>query len=178
MIKMKMIKMEMISIDQVDKIFCRWLQNEWLTSHRARRGAESWWSLSKHRENNCGWFYLMVRSYVGILHLDHCHRWVEKPAKQFLQTMTLGSQERLSRQVRTEIGFHLWIGFYFIMFLVSAQLFLPCHNLLNLLAAVEVLAGLGAVLGLLLLLGDGLHHLQEQLQPLLVADEALRVSPF
>ena len=64
------------------------------------------------------------------------------------------------------------------MFLVSAQLFLPCHNLLNLLAAVEVLAGLGAVLGLLLLLGDGLHHLQEQLQPLLVADKALRVSPF
>ena len=66
------------------------------------------------------------------------------------------------------------------MFLVSAQLFLPCHNLLNLLAAVEVLASLGAVLGLLLLLGDGdgLHHLQEQLQPLLVADKALRVSPF
>ena len=64
------------------------------------------------------------------------------------------------------------------MFLILAQLFLPGHNLLDLLAAVEVLAGLGAVLGLLLLLGDGLHHLQEQLQPLLVADKALRVSPF
>ena len=64
------------------------------------------------------------------------------------------------------------------MLLILAQLFLPGHNLLDLLAAVEVLAGLGAVLGLLLLLGDGLHHLQEQLQPLLVADKALRVSPL
>ena len=64
------------------------------------------------------------------------------------------------------------------MFLVSAQLFLSGNDFLHLLTAVEVLAGLGAVLGLLLLLGDCLHNLQKQLQPLFVAYKALRVSPF
>ena len=73
---------------------------------------------------------------------------------------------------------YLCIGFYFIMFLVSAQLFLSGNDLLHLLTAVEVLASLGTVLRLLLLLGDCLHNLQEQLQPLFVAYKALRVSPI
>ena len=72
---------------------------------------------------------------------------------------------------------YLCIGFYFIMFLITPQLFLSCDNLLHLFTAVEVLAGLGAVLCLLLLLGDRLHNLQEQLQPFLVAYEALSISP-
>ena len=63
------------------------------------------------------------------------------------------------------------------MFLISSQLFLSCDNLLHLFTAVEVLAGLGAVLGLLLLLGDCLDNLQEQLQPLLIAYKALGISP-
>ena len=72
---------------------------------------------------------------------------------------------------------YLCIGFYFIMFLVSAQLFLSGNDFLHLLTAVEVLASLGTVLRLLLLLGDCLHNLQKQLQPLFVAYKALRVSP-
>ena len=63
------------------------------------------------------------------------------------------------------------------MFLITPQLFLSCDNLLHLFTAVEVLAGLGAVLSLLLLLGDRLHNLQEQLQPFLVAYKALCISP-
>ena len=63
------------------------------------------------------------------------------------------------------------------MFLVAPQLLLSCDNLLHLFTTVEVLTGLSTVLGLLLLLGDSLHHLQEQLQALLVANKALSVSP-